>query len=1057
MSQEANPNPYPGDAEPPPLAEASPAKEKKEKKKKDKDQGKDADGDAAGGGEDEGGGKKKSKKRLAREAAQAEEARIKAEAEAEAEAIRLAEIEANRPKTPEPDPTIHLVLKPVDSGWLMGEPLHVEVLLDSNIFGLRALLEEKKKISPHRMFIRDVNNKTLSVVQEKNSFRRLALNDGAVFVIEPTTPGCWLWHKPSWYVDKFIKDITAVIDKAPQKQATLEELNREVIVPLHFRDKSIIVFCRKYPEHFHVHVDVNKSQYWVRKPTCSNQLGTTTDGPGEIGKIVHYKPSNFNWEAYADINDTKRVELNFTIPDMVYEITIMSAKDIMRADTFGSSDPFCVVYFFNGIEYKKLGQTNARRNTLNPVWVDQRFTLSINASLEVEVARLLVEMWDSDIGSHGQNIQGDFLGAVELTGMPLETLIADGETHVMEYPLQQREESSPNEDQSGVKGTLFIKGGKAGYEVSLVNCRGLVELPNKYSKPFGVILFNNEEIDTTLPEQRNVRDPIYTQTVNIYFSEMSRKLVDCTLEFQMWATVGAGPGVDDEDARGDFMGSLQFVGEDLVTFLRGNLPYATMQRRMLKQSVNIPLKQRKKTTEGYMTVIGGPAGLPMAPGKKVEIIIEWVEKIAKVFKCYAEVEWNYIQVGTTDLATVAVGGAEFYSAFQLETTAGSADCLHSHLRLDLFEDPATAVGAQGATYMGMIEISGEELSELCDGTFAERKEFEWQLDPNKEGRLQRLVRGKAHLRGGLPKARLIQERVLVVSACRFLGLANRGAMLGLGSSDPYVEVTFNGNRIGVTPVEQENLNPVWESQYFFFNIPPLRVMLDAELKAWVSRNEQRKAEGLPAIERTLYHESVLMIAVYDQKDDGSEGICLGCVVFEEGDLVKFFDSKEAISDWYPLGKNTIPVDKKNPNLFNPKTAKPTLGDGAAIKIGTPAKQYSSPVQWELAVEAAIEAENERLREIEEERLAIEAQELEREYQAQLKAEQAELAEEAARIAAEEAEKKAKELMDDDAASAALSAAEQSAADEAAAIETEKAAKKKAEQEAYEDLMMLEED
>jgi len=760
----------------------------------------------------------------------------------------------------------------------------------------------------------------------------------------------------------------------------------------------------------------------------------------------------------SDINDTKRVELDFAIPDMVYELTIEKAKDIMRADTFGSSDPFCVVYFYNGETYTKLGQTNARRNTLNPVWTDQRFTLSINASYEVEVARLLVEMWDCDIGTHGQNIQGDFLGAVELTGRELEILIADGETHTLEYPLQQRIESSPDEDQSGVKGTLFLKGGKSGYEVCLVNCRSLIELPNRYSKPFGIILFNNEEMDVTLPEQRAVRDPIFTQTVNISFSEMSRKLSDCTLEIQMWGTVGPGPDVVDEDAKGDFMGSLQFTGEDLVHFLRGNLPYATVERRMLKQSVNVPLKQRKKLVEGYMTVIGGPAGLPIAPGKKIEINVLWAERLAKVFKCYADIEWNFIKVGSTEITLVELGSSTFMSSFVLETTPGTDDCLTSNLRIDLWEDSATAVGAQGASYLGMIEVKGEELCELCDDTYAQEKEFQWQLDPQKEGRVQRMVRGGVYLRGGLPKARQKNERVIVVNACKNLGLANAGATFGLGSSDPYVEVTFNGVRIGVTPVEEANLNPVWESQYFFFKIPKLRDLTDAELKTWVTRNEKRKEEGKAPIERTHYHEYILQVAVYDQNNEGGEGICLGCVMFEEEDLVNFFDSATAVSEWFPLGKNTIPIDKKNPYTeFNPKTQKPTLGTDAAIKLGTPAMQYSSPIVWELAVEAAIEEENERLRLIEEERLAAEAQELEREYQKQLKLEAIALEEEAARIKKEEEEKKALEDGAENAAAEALNAEQQAAADEAAAIEAAKQAKKQAEQDAYDDLMMLEED
>ena len=1010
-------------------------KQKKEKKeKKDKDD-------------------KKMSKKEKREAAAAEEARILAEQEAAtaaaAEEARIkAEEEAKRPKTPEPEPTVHLVLKPVCQGWLMGEPLEVEVLLDSNVLQLRRLIEIKKKISPHRMLIRDHNLKTMSLQQEKNLFRRLNLPEGYTFVIEPITPPPlgWLWHDERWYVDKYIKDILAVISKSPIGQVTAEELAQQVIVPLHHRDKSITLFCRKYPEHFYVHVDTNRNIYWISKPPkwAPFQLSTTSESPGDMGKLLHYQPNNFDWAAYADINDTKRVELTFAIPDMVYEITILSASNLMRADTFGSSDPFCMVWFHNGYVRNKLGQTYPRRNNLNPEWVDQRYQLSINASKEVEVCWLLVEVWDCNINKFGQNVAGKFLGCVELTGRALETLIADGETHVLEYPLMQRPESSPEEDQSGIQGSIKIKGGKAGYEVCLVNCRGLVELPNKFSKPFGVLLFNGEEIDTTIPEQRNVRDPIYNQTVNIYFSEMTRKLSDCELEFQIWGTVGKGPGIVDEEARGDFMGSLIFEGEDLVNFLRGSLPYATMQRRMLTQSKNVPLKMRKKKTEGYMTVIGGPAGLMMAPGKKIEIIIVRAERLAKVFQCYCDVEWNFIKAGATPMTKLGLGIARFTHAFSLETSPGSNDCLNSHLRLDLWEDPATAIGAQGQSYLGLVEIKGEDLVALCDQPYAVEQTYDWQLDPQKEPRLQRMIRGNVTIRAGAPKARLKEERIIGIKACKNLGRANAGAMLGLGSSDPFVELVFNGVLIGKTPTQQANLNPIWEGQYYYFKIPPLRELNEKELKDWVTRNEKLKAEGKPPIERTIYHESELKIVIYDEDSKGEQGACLGLVILAEHDLAEFFESKIAHHKWFPLGK-----DERKTNL-DTKTKNPILGTGAEIQLSTPAREYVSPVAWELAVEAAIEAENARLREIEEERLAKEAQEAERELQKQLALEKKAKEEEEAKLKAEEEAKKSAEDLADEAEAAALAAEEAAQA----AKKAEEDAKRKAAQEAYNDMMAI---
>ena len=136
------------------------------------------------------------------------------------------------------------------------------------------------------------------------------------------------------------------------------------------------------------------------------------------------------------------------------------------------------------------------------------------------------------------------------------------------------------------QGTIRIKGGKSGYETRLVSFRGLVNFPNKFSKPFATILWNGDELCETMPEQIFVKDPVFNETVNIPFSEMSTKLENCTLEYQVWGTVGRGEGIVDEDARGDFAGSLTLTGTELVNFLKSNLPYSNSIRSILTTSTS---------------------------------------------------------------------------------------------------------------------------------------------------------------------------------------------------------------------------------------------------------------------------------------------------------------------------------------------------------------------------------------------------------------------------------------------------------------------------------------
>lgn len=1023
-------------------------KSKKDKKKKDKKKGEgsESEGDTSA---EEGGGKKKKKKKNKKDKDKIEEE------DGEEEKAKGEEPELEPEPEPEPD-KVDILIRPIDHEWIMGSDLRLTMLLDEPVRMMRERIQEAKPhISPHRMVLIDALKQVVSGNRENNTFRRLALKENTVYILEPTIKGSWLWMEREWYEEKVISDIFALVDRTHAGQITVEEAESKIIVPP-FIKTSLRVFLRRFPDKIHMVVDTDKCHYWVRRPPSTEkilyQLPTFANFPVNMGHVHHHKPDPFDWDAHADINDTKRVELDFDIPDIKYEISILSAANIKRADVFGSSDPQCIVTFFNGKEEAEIGRTVTKRNTLFPEWRDERFELAINASIEVEYCRLLIDMFDCDIGPNGKDIPGDFLGAVELTGLDIVYLIADGKTHEVEYTIKPRKESAPLDPQEDITGTLLLKGGKAGYEVKLVACRQLVDTPNLTSHVFGIIIFNEDEICETLINTDR-KDPVFMENVNVPFSEMSTKLEDCLLEFQIWGTMGKGEGVD-PDAKGKFLGSLAFTGDELVHFLKGSNPYATSIRGALKSSKNVPLNQRKNNIEGYITVIGGPAGLPMRPGKKYEIQVLSADRVSKVINCYVEVEWNFVKTWNSDPTRVELGKSRFNKTLKLETDGGATNVLNSSLRLDLWEDVSQAFGVVEQNYMGMVFLDKEDLSQLMDGKYAKEMTFDWQTDDSKPAKIQRLVRGNVTLRGGALGNRLEDERCFYIYQAKNLGRANTGAMLGVGSSDPFVEVTLNGEVLHTTPVVEANLNPVWAEQLIYVRFPEPRELDEKELKKWLRENDKRAEEGLPPRERTIFSDTALQIAVYDETNDGGKGACLGVVRMEEEAIKAFFDTKEPHETWYPLTK-----DGRKENTDS-ATRNPTLGKDSEIKLGTPGKKYPSPIMWRMDVEAAIQAEQERLRAEEEERIAIELQKLEAERKKQEDAERREKEREDALAA----EKKAAE----EAAVAALTAKAEEQAAEAADVDAAKAeeeakakaeeeAKRAADQEAYDEMMELADD
>ena len=90
---------------------------------------------------------------------------------------------------------------------------------------------------------------------------------------------------------------------------------------------------------------------------------------GEI-KLSLSPPDTVKGPSGKEFEDAEPVEDG--IP-FAFELTICSAENLSRADTFGLSDPFCIVKF-DGVE---IGRTTVLHKTTNPVWSGERFIISI--------------------------------------------------------------------------------------------------------------------------------------------------------------------------------------------------------------------------------------------------------------------------------------------------------------------------------------------------------------------------------------------------------------------------------------------------------------------------------------------------------------------------------------------------------------------------------------------------------------------------------------------------------------------------------------------------------
>ena len=866
---------------------------------------------------------------------------------------------------------LNVLIRPMDGNQRMADDFEIELTAKSTIYDALDEIQRLKGISIHRMTLRLPDGKFVPQNREKWALKRLGVSNGNVMICEPTLSGSWYWNDKEFYIEKFLCDVIKVIREAENNMITISSLEQKVEVPTALQAYSIRSFLRKYPEKIYIHVDITNGISWAMETKeNSKQLVTFSTTPITLGLSKPLDLAPFDWNSYADIDDTRRLELDFKIPDKAYEISVLSASNIMRADLFGSSDPFGIVYF----NEEEIGRTSAKKNTLNPIWRDAIFVFTVPATVDLNSCVLRVELFDVDAGFDGAADElGDFLGCVELSGPKLAKFIGNGNSVVLDLDLQPRLESAPEEDQSRITGTLKIRGSVSGYECCIVGGRNLVELDDRLSKPFAIAFWNKEEVASTLPERKELRDPVWNETFPLPMVPIGKTLEDMLLEIQVWGSATEkGSQIGD---KGAFMGSVQLTGPALVNFLTRNEPWSTRITQRMEQSKNIPLKFRKVPVGGMLTLLGGKVGLPIQPGKLLEVKVLRAKRLARVKEAVFMLEWNHIQVyrsepGAMTLVTSDDGKLqstlfEFNQAVAVETEAGQINCLDSILRIDVMEYSKSATIPE---ILGCVIVQGEQLSALMDKPFATLQTFELQVDEEKDSKRQKLVRGEIWCRCGPASGRLESERVIGILGCRKLGRANL-----LGNSDPFVTITLNKVEVYRTYTIDNTLDPMYDDQIHFLQMPLLPTKKDKDFNG--------TSKGC-----------TLAIEVWDETgSNGAKGACLGGLYFTPDNIESFLENYDPDESWHPLVS---------------KVKGTKLGQGAEIKIFRLGLRLASVIQYNDELEKIAKELAAKRAEEEAERLADELARKQREYLDNLESERlAVIAAEEARI---EAERKAKE-------------------------------------------------
>ena len=275
----------------------------------------------------------------------------------------------------------------------------------------------------------------------------------------------------------------------------------------------------------------------------------------------------------------------------------------------------------------------------------------------------------------------------------------------------------------------------------------------------------------------------------------------------------------DKTKRGDFNGSVRLTGTELVEFLKANEPWADRVELPLAKTPSLPREvQQDKNIQGSLTILGGPAGLLEKPPKCFELTVVKATDIAKTDMMgtaspFCIVTWNHSVIGKTPVAKKTLEPDWSDTKFNISCTHNADLAADSVLKVEVFDMATLGVGE----FMGTVVLEGLEVVKLLCQSYAVSKTYELRRDESRgDEKKQRFVKGNITLRGGPLGARTVDERTIVIHACK--GLATVGSAPG-SPPNPYCVVIWNSEKVGKTSVCQANADPFWLDAWVHVRVP----------------------------------------------------------------------------------------------------------------------------------------------------------------------------------------------------------------------------------------------
>ena len=611
-----------------------------------------------------------------------------------------------------------------------------------------------------------------------------------------------------------------------------------------------------------------------------------------------------------------------------YELQILRAQGLSKADRFGKSDPFVVITW----EGKEIGRTLEVERTYNPDWFDDEFfTVPLHVPRQNQDKYhpdLKIEVYDMDRGKGGRRETGEFLGGFTLKGAA--ELQPNDEDEEVTHSLLKKEHFCNNwEEWFDTRTSKWLKVPRDGKELEGGGFKAeAIEV--ELLEVDGADVLGEHAADLT-PRGGDVaeakfEDKHYAAAAANNFSgelpepakHLAKASRDEALPIPDSSSKAEGkpdsrePNDDDKDVKGSAKGSISFDEKlthdgsgSTVAASTAAQPKGTMMeeaadkegRKEGKVGSNTSESKRKgflgkmantmrdihnledtwNKADSRYSCVSGTLTYKLVLLDATERVEEWVDagkpKVAKdetAVVCrimdamdlakaditgasdpYCRVLWNYREIYRTkaindDLHPVWEDQGCFLPTGKYRH--GNYD----HLKIEVYDKEAMSIGWDMGDFLGEVELEGDFFNQKHNPFSKYKQDFVLQKRKDKDPEEQKTVQGTLALHFSRKRHRnLIKNGIwwpdddnadgrkprewLHVNIRKALNLAKADtAILGMGgSSDPYVVVFFNRERVWDSKVINNNQNPEWNDgdefpvpmRGFTFGPPELRIAI----------------------------------------------------------------------------------------------------------------------------------------------------------------------------------------------------------------------------------------